>query len=92
MEVVVHRLPTKPTYSCFVLVFHKNRFGEIYHVANVEYSAKYGLFNCHDWSLADEVDTEYGDDICAWCYMSDVETALLSDLAKMKEYGGIGNV
>lgn len=74
MEVKLHRLPEKPYHTCEVLVFHKNQFGDIYTVQNVTYSAKYGLFNCHDFYEGEDVVgmEEYGEDIVAWAYMDEV--------------------
>ena len=73
MEIKLHYLPEKPYFSCEVLVFHKSKFtGDIYNVANVSYSAQYGMFNAYDRQFTDELDDEYGDDIVAWAYMDEI--------------------
>ena len=86
MEVVLHQLPEKPYHTCEVVVFHKNKMGEIYHIANVYYSAKYGMFNCHDFYLKDEADEydSYGDDIACWCYMEELNVEVLRCLKDLK--------
>ena len=74
MEIKLHYPPEKPYTSCNVLVFHLNEFGDIYCIQNVGYSAKYGLFNCHDFYDGEDVTDmeEYGDDLVAWAYMDEV--------------------
>ena len=86
MEVVLHQLPEKPYHTCSVLVFHRNEFGDIYNVQNVTYSAKYGLFNCHDFYLADEAndDTNYNEDIVCWCYMDEITVEVQRCLKDLK--------
>ena len=78
MEIKLHYLPEKPYFSCQVLVFHRSKTtGNIYNVTNVNYSAKYGMFNAYDTQFTDELNDEYGDDICAWAFMDDVEPEVL---------------
>lgn len=78
MEIKLHLLPEKPYYSCNVLTFHRHRDGDIYHIADTTYSAKYGLFNCHDFYLGDEAAEyeEFNEDIIAWCYKDEVNVAV----------------
>lgn len=78
MEIKLHYLPEKPDHSCDVLVFHRSETtGNIYYVASVMYSAKYGLFNEFDSKLEDEIDPEYSESIVAWAYMDEVNEEVL---------------
>lgn len=80
MEIKLHYLPDKPYYSCEVLAFHQHKTtGRIFNVANVPFSAKYGLFNCHDFFLADEAEAndDFNDGLVAWAYMDEVNEEVL---------------
>ena len=76
MKINLHFLPEKPYGNCEVLVFHTNETGEIIHATNVNYCAKFRLFNAYDWSEIDDADYEYQEDIVAWAYMSEVQEEL----------------
>lgn len=77
MEIKLHYLPEKPDYSCNVLVFAVGNTNVNY-VANVGYSAKYGLFNFYDhFEVATETDEEYQKGIVAWAYMDEVSEEVM---------------
>ncbi len=77
MEIKLHYLPEKPDYSCNVLVFAVSSTNVNY-VANVGYSAKYGLFNFYDYfEVVKEGDEEYQKGIVAWADMDEVNKEVL---------------
>ena len=82
MKINLHFLPEKPVTSCEVITFHVNERGDLYHVCNIHYSAKFGMFNTYEWSEIDDADYEYQKSIVAWAYMKDVEEELFNEIQR----------
>lgn len=82
MELHLHFLPEKPVTSCDVITFHVNERGDIYYVGDTHYSAKFGMFNTHEWSEITEDHYIYQTDIVAWAYMSEVQEELNNEIQR----------
>lgn len=82
MKINLHFLPEKPYADCEVLVFHTYMGKELNYISNVHYCAKYGMFNCHEWSEIDDADYEYQNGLAAWAYMSDVQEGFDNEIQR----------
>lgn len=82
MKINLHYLPEKPYEDCYVLAFHVHDDGTLIYASSNHYCAKYGMFNCYEWTVVDDDDYEYQKGILAWAYMKDIEEELNNEIQR----------